>query len=116
MRLPSNGVDVAGKRPKHLEWSVRAAHDILGIDSYLSAENPNAARDVVEYIVRRGVATPPTSIPRTPHWCWTPAQARSGTLPIQYSLPLDREPSPHSSRIASGATLALNLDGKRWQH
>ena len=53
MRLRSSGVDVAGKRPKHLEWSVRAAHDILTIDLYLSVENPNAARDVVEYIVRR---------------------------------------------------------------
>ena len=44
---------MAGKRLKQLEWSVRAAHDVLTIDAYLSAENPNAALEVVEHIVER---------------------------------------------------------------
>lgn len=42
-----------GSRPKRLEWSVRAARDVLAIDAYLSAENPKAASEVVEHILRR---------------------------------------------------------------
>jgi hypothetical protein len=44
---------VAGNRRKQLEWSVRAARDVLPIDSYLSAENPKAAFEVVRFILER---------------------------------------------------------------
>lgn len=44
---------MARRQPKQLEWSVRAARDVLAIDLYLSAENPAAALDVVEHILRR---------------------------------------------------------------
>ena len=44
---------MAGRQRKQLEWSVRAARDVLAIDLYLSAENPNAAFQVVEHIIER---------------------------------------------------------------
>jgi toxin ParE1/3/4 len=53
MPFPSSGLTVEGRRPKQLEWSFRAARDVLAIDMYLSAENPNAAFEVVEHIVKR---------------------------------------------------------------
>jgi toxin ParE1/3/4 len=44
---------VAASRRKQREWAVRAARDLLAIDSYLSADNPKAAVEVVKYIMDR---------------------------------------------------------------
>jgi len=44
---------VAGRQRRRVEWSVRAARDVLAIDSYLSAENPKAAVEVVRYLLER---------------------------------------------------------------
>jgi plasmid stabilization system protein ParE len=36
---------------KQLEWSVRSGRDLLAIDAYISADNPVAAEQVVDYII-----------------------------------------------------------------
>jgi plasmid stabilization system protein ParE len=36
---------------KQLEWSARSGRDLLAIDAYISADNPVAAGQVVDYII-----------------------------------------------------------------
>ena len=42
-----------GKPAKRLEWSARAAHDLLAIEAYIAVDNPVAAGRVEEYIIER---------------------------------------------------------------
>ena len=49
-RLPDNGRNVPQVK-KQLEWSVRSERDLLAIDAHISADNPVAAAQVVDYII-----------------------------------------------------------------
>lgn len=51
--MPTSGLAVAAERRKQVEWSVHAARDVLAIDFYLAAQNPNAAYEVVKHILER---------------------------------------------------------------
>lgn len=40
---------------KQLEWSVRSERDLLAIDLHISADNPAAAEEVVNYIINQAM-------------------------------------------------------------
>jgi len=98
---------VTGSRRKHIEWSVRAARDVLAIDSYLAAQNPNAANEVVKWTLERAEQFARFPFPGAFVVFGIPAQGRPDTLSLQRALSGDRDQSPDRARTPSSAARAL---------